>query len=142
MSMDIAGIGAAATAAKDILGMFFEDKTEAEKAKIAAVFAVVQGQIDTNKIEAANPSIWTSGWRPYVGWVCGTALAMCYIPKALVMTCIWVYQCIVILHAWHGGPVPVLPLYPDLGVTDLIGLLMSLLGMAGLRSIDKANGKA
>jgi hypothetical protein len=143
MAIDLTGIGTAAEAAKGILGMFFEDKTEAEKARIAAVFAVMQSQNDVNKVEAANPSVWTSGWRPYVGWVCGTALAACYIPKALVMTGIWVYQCIVIMSHWSGlGAVPVLPLYPDLGVTDLIGLLMSLLGMAGLRSLDKKNGVA
>jgi hypothetical protein len=68
---------------------------------------------------------------------------MVYIPKALVMTGIWTYQCIEVMRVWKTGtPIPVLPLYPDLGVTDLIGLLMALLGMAGLRSNEKIRGKA
>jgi len=143
MGMDVAGIGAAAQAAKGILGMFFADKTEEEKSRIAAAFAMMQVQNDTNKVEAANPNIWVSGWRPFVGWVCGAALACCYIPKALVMTLIWMYQCIIIMSHWSGlGVPPTLPLYPDLGVTDLIGLLMALLGMAGLRSLDKKNSVA
>lgn len=142
MALDIAGIGAAAQAAKGILGMFFADKTEEEKARIAAAFAVIQAQNDTNKIEAASPSFWVSGWRPGVGWVCVAALAMVYIPKAVVLTFVWTYQCIVILNAWHGGALPVLPLYPDLGVTDLLGLLMSMLGIGGLRTLEKLNSKA
>lgn len=140
--MDITGIGAAAEAVKGILGMFFYDKTEEEKARIAAVFAVVQAQNETNKVEAANPSFWVSGWRPGVGWVCAASLAMVYIPKALVLTFIWTYQCIVVLSVWHGGQPPMLPAYPDLGVTDLLGLLMSMLGIGGLRTIEKLSSKA
>lgn len=143
MGLDITGIGATATAVKDVLGMFFEDKTEAEKNKMAVVFATMQAQNDVNKAEATNPNVWTSGWRPYIGWVCGTALACCYIPKALVMTGIWVYQCIILMSNWSGvGIPPTLPLYPDLGVTDLIGLLTSMLGMGVLRSLDKKAGVA
>jgi hypothetical protein len=105
--------------------------------------AKITGQMDIDKAEALNPSLFVSGWRPFVGWVCGSALACCYIPKALVMTGIWVYQCTIIMGHWNGlGATPILPLYPDLGVTDLIGLLMSLLGMAGLRSLDKKNSVA
>ncbi len=142
MGLDVTGIGAAAQAAKGILGMFFADKTEEEKARIAAAFAVLQAQNDTNKIEAASPSFWVSGWRPAVGWVCASALAAVYIPKAMVLTIIWAYQAYVILNAWKGvGPVA-LPAYPDLGVTDLIGLLMSMLGIGGLRTMEKLKDKA
>jgi hypothetical protein len=104
--------------------------------------SLLQGQIDTNKVEAAHPSIFVAGWRPWAGWVAGTALGMVYIPKAIVMTAIWTYQCVLIVNLWTGvGPPPELPSYPDLGVTDLIGLLLALLGMAGIRSMDKAKGK-
>jgi hypothetical protein len=33
-----------------------------------------------------------------------------------------------------------LPVFPDLGVSDIIGLLMSMLGVAAMRSYDKKNG--
>ena len=66
---------------------------------------------------------------------------MVYIPKALVLTLIWAYQAIVIVHGWPGtGAPPTLPIYPDLGVTDLLGLMGSLLGLAGMRSFDKMQG--
>jgi hypothetical protein len=104
---------------------------------------LLMGQMEVNKVEAASASFWTSGWRPYIGWVGGTALGLVYIPKALAMTGIWVYQAYVILHAWNGaGPVPVLPVYPDLGVTDLIGLVGTMLGMSGLRTKEKLSKAA
>lgn len=104
--------------------------------------AETQAHNDPGKEEAASSSFWVSGWRPGVGWVCVAALAMVYIPKAVVLTFIWTYQCVVLLNAWHGGALPVLPVYPDLGITDLIGLLMPMLGIGGLRTIEKLNSKA
>jgi len=96
------------------------------------------GQIEVNKIEAASNSMFVAGWRPAVGWVCATALGVVYIPKALVMTAIWTYQALVVVGAWNGGgAAPALPMYPDLGVTDLLGLLGALLGFGGLRSLEK-----
>lgn len=50
--MDISGIGKMAEAAKSIIGMFFRDKTEEEKAKLAASLALIQTQIDIDKAEA------------------------------------------------------------------------------------------
>ena len=38
--------------------------------------AVIAGQTESNKVEAASPDRFTSRWRPFVGWVCGTALAL------------------------------------------------------------------
>ena len=32
-------------------------------------------QIDLNKQEAAHKSMFVAGWRPFVGWTCGVALA-------------------------------------------------------------------
>jgi hypothetical protein len=100
--------------------------------------ALMMGQVETNKTEAAHPSRFVAGWRPFIGWVGGVSLGMVYIPKALVLTLAWAYQAWVVMSAWNGtGPVPVLPPYPDLGVTDLLGLLGSMLGFGVLRSYDK-----
>ena len=139
--MDLIGIGAAATAVKSVVSMFFPDKTEEEKARITMMLTAMQGQLDANKEEAKSPSLFVAGWRPGVGWVCVASLAMIYIPKALFLSGMWIYQAYVVVAAWHGvGAAPVLPVYPDLGVADLIGLLGSLLGIGGLRSFDKRNG--
>ena len=137
-NLDITGIGTAVTGVKEILGMFFPDKTEEERAKLAATLQMMQGQMDVNKQEAASSSLFVAGWRPSVGWVCSLSLAMLYIPKAVVMTIIWTKA------AWAASLVAgqAIPAFPDLGVGDLIGLLLAMLGMAGLRSWDKKNGTA
>jgi hypothetical protein len=33
------------------------------------------GQIEVDKIEAANPNMFVAGWRPFIGWTGGGALA-------------------------------------------------------------------
>ena len=63
-----------------------------------------------------------------------------YIPKALVMTTIWTWQCIEIIQSNTNIYQIQIPAFPDLGVTDIIGLLMSMLGVAAMRSFDKKQG--
>lgn len=111
---------------------------EGELAKENADLQVQLGQIDINKIDAASGNRFNSGWRPFTGWVCGGSLALVYIPKAIFLSVLWAYQAWSMIHA--GGST--LPPYPDLGVTDLIGLLGALLGMSTLRTIDKVKGVA
>lgn len=114
---------------------------EFEKFKLSNAQALNLAQLKVNEIEAASASFWVSGWRPAAGWVCVVALALTYIPKAFVLSTFWAYQSYLILTN-PAVNLPTLAPFPDLGVTDLIGLLLSLLGMAGLRSIDKAKATA
>jgi hypothetical protein len=118
-----------------------EAELEARKLTLEGIrieAGLIAGQQQINQVEAANPSRFVAGWRPAAGWVCAISLAMVYIPKATVMTSIWTYQAIVIVSQWTGqGVPPAIPEFPDLGVTDLIGLLMSMLGLGAMRSWDK-----
>ena len=57
------------------IGKIWPDKSAAEAAQLAAAVAIVQGQLDVNRAEAASPSAFTSGWRPAIGWICGAACA-------------------------------------------------------------------
>ena len=68
--MDITGIGTAAQAAKNIIGMFFPDKTEEDKAKLAASLALIQSQTDIDKAEAQSSDP-LQHWRGGLGWVWG-----------------------------------------------------------------------
>ena len=34
----------------------------------------ILGQLEINAREAAHPSIFVAGWRPFVGWTCGVGL--------------------------------------------------------------------
>lgn len=110
---------------------------QGDLAELNADIQLATAQTDINKVEAASASFWNSGWRPAVGWVGASSLALAYIPKEIVLTILWG------MAAYHtissGAPLPV---FPDLGITDLLGLLGSLLGFGFLRSRDKQAGVA
>jgi hypothetical protein len=122
-------ITAGLSLAETVVSKIWPDKTEQEKAQMAAAVALLQGQMEINKVEAASPNIFTSGWRPAIGWVCGLAMAYTYIgyPLLLWATAIW----------WPAVKPPVL-------VTDgvLTELLCALLGMSSLRTYEKTRGVA
>lgn len=109
-------------------------------AKLNAHVQLMLKQAEINLADAKSGSFFQAGWRPSIGWVGSISLALMYIPKALVMTYIWTYQALTILSQWDGVSVIVMPSFPDLGVTDIIGLLMPMLGVAAMRSYDKKNG--
>jgi hypothetical protein len=106
---------------------------ELEKLKQAGEFKAIdaelqamQMQADTNKVEAAHASRFVSGWRPAVGWVCVSALAWHYIGRPVAS---WVLlMC--------GGDQPI----PEVELGDLFVILCGLLGLGGLRTVEKLNG--
>lgn len=119
-----AGVDLATT----VINKIWPDKSAAEAAQLAAAVALVQGQMDVNKAEAASPSAFTSGWRPAIGWVCGLALLFQYILRPMLM-----WFGVIAGHQW-----PPLP-----GIDDnLWQLMLGLLGLGGLRTFEKTKGVA
>lgn len=114
--------------AKTVVDKIWPDKSEQERAQLAAALQLVQGQIDINKAEAASPSVFTSGWRPFIGWACGTACAWNWIglPVAMFTT------------AYFGHPVQ----FSAADLSDMWPLLMGMLGLGGLRTFEKVKGVA
>jgi len=99
-----------------------------ELAQLSADTNLMIEQIKVNQAEATNPSLFVSGWRPGVGWVCVAACGWNGIglPVAKVRA--------VIL----GHPIDLAP--ADL--TEMLPILMGMLGLGGLRTIEKLNGRA
>lgn len=95
--------------------------------------AVDLAQIEVNKAEAANASVFTSGWRPAIGWTCAISLFCYYVPYVTAATALWVWRVI------QTGE---LVARPDLGIADLLGLVFSMLGMSTLRTSEKFKGVA
>lgn len=116
--MDITGIGAVATAAKDILGMIFPNKTEEEKAQLAAALAMIQAQTDINKVEAASTDP-LEHWRGAMGWVC----ALSYLNNFILVP--W--------GTAFGLHFPVL----DLGQLSM--LTAGMLGLGGMHVYQQVN---
>ena len=123
-----------------LIDRLIPDKAEAERARLEMEAALVNAanqaalaQVEVNKIEAAHPSVFVSGWRPAIGWVCAASMGLYYIPMALIGTGLWVWACI-----QAGGLVP----RPELGTGEIIGLVISLLGLGSLRTTERLNGVA
>lgn len=81
-------------------------------------------QIELNKVEARHKSIFVSGWRPFIGWVCGSALLYHFIFRDLAM---WFLTVI----GLSLEPLPAL----ELG--QLISIIFGMLGMSGYRTYEK-----
>ncbi len=94
-------------------------------AELNAELSKVMGQLEINKAEASSESIFVAGWRPFVGWVCGTALAYTYIAEPFLR-----FIAVVIFH--YTGEFPVIQM------DALTTILLGMLGLGTLRTVDKA----
>jgi hypothetical protein len=89
----------------------------------------VMGEI--SKIEAASRSVWVSGWRPGIGWVCGLSLALYFIPQYLTGAYMFTH-----IYITTGEIIPY-PVEPK-AVLELVFLL---LGLGAQRTVEKLGGK-
>lgn len=94
-----------------------------ELAQLDAELKLATGQIEVNKVEASSESLFVSGWRPAVGWTCGAALAFKFIggPSAVVVM------------AMLGHPITL----PEFDFSEMSTILIGMLGLGGLRTIEK-----
>lgn len=100
-----------------------EEKAQAEAVlrKMAQQPHILQAEI--NKIEAQHRSIFVAGWRPAIGWVCAVSLAYPFIINPTIQ---W----------WTGAPGPEMP------TEALMSVIFSLLGLGGMRTVEKIKGRA
>lgn len=98
-------------------------KLELAKLNVSGALAEITGQLEINKAEAANPSIFVSGWRPAVGWMCAIGLGMQFLVAPLISWGAFVFGVEIVLP----------PL--DLGV--LVTMLGGMLGLGGMRTYEK-----
>lgn len=129
-------LGGILSPVKDIIGEFVTDPDKKLEASIkireledqvyARYHDEMMGQMEVNKVEAANSSVFVSGWRPFVGWVGGVGLAYSSILQPFFnwMSRIWGYT----------GELPVID------STSLITVLCGMLGIGVMRSFEKYNG--
>ena len=125
------------SAALDIGGKLIDrlwpDPTQAAAAKLELLklqqsgdLAQITGQLEINKAEAQNSSVFVAGWRPAIGWVCAMALFYQYLVRPIAQGA----------FAAAGHPLP-----PLVGLDDnLWQLLLGMLGLGGLRTYEKVQG--
>lgn len=104
-------------------------QASAEGAQLEAATRLALAQIDINKADATSGNLMQYGWRPFIGWICGLALAWDTIGRPMVVMG-WVMA---------GNAAPVLP---TLSTEQLYGLIFGMLGLGGLRTVEKTKGAA
>lgn len=106
-----------------------EKKREAEMelVRMAAEGELKQilAQLEINAREAAHPSVWVAGWRPFFGWVGGIGFVYATIVQPLLA---W-------LAVVKGWPAP-----PELNLDLLWVVVTGMLGIGGLRTFEKSKG--
>ena len=127
------GVVTAVEGIANVIDRFVETDDEKRVAEIIKAKMMMKpslAQIELNKVEAGHRSIFVAGWRPFIGWVCGVALAWHFIVYDLL---IWVQ----VNFFPHTTQVP------QLGGTDmLMTLVLSLLGLGAFRTVEKMTGRA
>ena len=123
-------ISAALDIGGKVIDRLWPDPAQAAAAKLE-LFKLQQSgelaQLAVNTEEAKHPSVFVSGWRPAIGWICGLACAWNWIGLPVVK---------VALLIWSNRTIPLAP--ADL--TDMLPILVGMLGLSGYRTIERLNG--
>ena len=98
-------------------------RLELLKLQQSGELAAMTAQTEINKAEASNPSVFVSGWRPAIGWVCALAMGYQYLARPFMIAFM---------------PALVFPGLDD----NLWQLMMGMLGLGGLRTFEKTQGVA
>jgi Holin of 3TMs, for gene-transfer release len=108
--------------ATTVINKIWPDKSAEEAQAIANQFALIQGQLKVNEAEASNTNWFVAGWRPYIGWICGTGLAYQFLVYPILIAFV--------------------PKIVQLDMGTLITLLSGMLGFGVLRTAEKIKGVA
>ena len=98
---------------------------EIELQLIALETGARNAQSEINKIEAASNNLFFAGWRPAAGWTCVFGFAYNYVLSPFLVFAVGLF-------------VDTAPAMPELDMISLGTLLLGMLGLGGLRTIEKA----
>lgn len=126
----------------EAVGGVIGDLVTTDKERLAAQLefskvdaGLMQGQMEVNKVEAAHDSVFVAGWRPAIGWVGAAAMGYQFLLYPLL---VWTWA---LLQA-KGWVSSVLNPPPMLDTDALWVILSGMLGIAGMRSVEKVKGVA
>lgn len=131
------------TGVSDIIKLFKVDpavalanQTQLEEIKLkmisdsaAAVASQLHDQALIDQTEAASQKLFVSGWRPWIGWVCGVAFAYAFVLQPLLTF---------VLVAFNSSFD--YKRLPSLDLSQMLPVLLGMLGLAAARTVEKVNG--
>ncbi|GAB1258559.1 3TM-type holin [Aurantivibrio plasticivorans] len=146
MSLNLLGIGDIVKGVGGLADDLFT--SDEERLKIALQeqeinASLAKSQMAVNQEEARHGSIFVAGWRPFIGWVGGIALAYQFVLYPLL---VWIWALgqsrgwipchIADVEAASSAACTFLP-PPVLDAGPLFALITGMLGIGGMRSFDK-----
>jgi hypothetical protein len=138
--MDLTGLGAVTNLVTTVIDRIFPDPEKQAEARLEllklqqtgeleelhAEVQLATNQSNTNTEEAKSGNLFIAGWRPFIGWVCGSACAWNWVGISLAKTiCAIAHYSIVLEPA---------------SLTEMLPVLLGMLGLGGLRTFEKING--
>jgi hypothetical protein len=134
------------SAAQSLIGRFFPDpekQAEAQRALLqmqqngelallASETDLAKLQIQVNVEEAKHANIFVSGWRPCCGWVCAAAFAYSYVLLPFAQFLVFTFG--------TAAMVEQLSLAPALELSEMMPVLLGMLGLSGLRTTERIKG--
>jgi len=140
--MDALGIGSIFDFGSKVIDKLFADKDAANQAKLRmlelqqqgefkaleADLLIAQGQMKINEAEAASPDFFRGGWRPACGWICVTGCGWNWIGLPIARLVAELNGITI-----HASPAD---------VSEMLPILLGMLGLGGMRSFERIKGKA
>ena len=102
------------------VGILAKDIREAIKGKELDQEKLIELQTKIIEAEAQHRSVFVAGWRPFIGWVCGIALAYNFVLRDFIIFVV------------GEDAVP-----PALQMDHLMTVLMGMLGLGAFRTYEK-----
>jgi len=94
--------------------------------RLKTVLMADASQNAINQVEAGSSDRFIAGWRPFIGWVCGAAFAYHFILQPLLA--------FIMANSGHAV------VLPSFDIDALFTVLMGMLGLGGLRTLEKIKG--
>jgi hypothetical protein len=100
-----------------------KSEREFDLKELELVLSADKSQNEVNQEEAKNPNLFVSGWRPFIGWVCGSAFAYHFVLQPFLVFAL----------AAQGITIEL----PEFPMETLLTVLLGMLGLGGMRTYEK-----
>ena len=135
--LDSIGFGKVVVAPIEAIGNVIDKVYTSEEKKLSSQKMIdhlkqnpQQWIIKLNKIIASDTRLFNSGWRSFIGWICGFCLVVYYVPQYILSTYFWVLSCI------ESNSISAYPIDPS----SLMQLVYLMLGFGTLKSFERIIG--
>lgn len=126
------GLAALINPVAGLLDKFIEDK-DAKNALAHEISTMAErhaqdlakGQLEINKAEASSSSLFVSGWRPAVAWVCVLGMASNFVLIPMANFALAILESDITV--------------PLIDTSTMMPVLMGMLGLGAMRTVEKIN---